>query len=433
MVDPRCGESAIVSICIIDPGDKRQLEWYWGLRHGQFKLTDSTVRLRADMARGKGRVDPWVVLPEPDLLQTMSDCVDYNSSCKSVTSRRSIENILALPYHDYLFYAPLSKPRVYCTYDDGTCEAFDHPYTHFPRVRSSLSPWLLVLGMYDHLLNYAMSPIFDQFSRVANIMDRCEKKFPFRFYWGPIRRSLQHPDSVAESFCVTESGSESAAGRRSGMHSLNNPTSSADKTTALDVSRILMWRAQVCECGVGALPIFDDLPPSHERARRPHGFALSHLTVGECGRPDTTRYTSNDWAHRKLRVSLWRRDGDRRWRMRQQRRSRGSRRVKQTAQAVVAPSVISCPRPESPEDDCATACAPLASPRMKERQALSRSPSPAPRTVLHALKEVKADIRTNKENLPPCVAPHPARCGKRRYHEVEAMPFQPPRKRIHRD
>ncbi|KIY48167.1 hypothetical protein FISHEDRAFT_73736 [Fistulina hepatica ATCC 64428] len=381
MVDPQCGESAIVSMPIVDsrdiktPSRRRQLEWYWGLRHGQIDLTDKTVRVRQDMASRRRSRDPWAILPEPGILQTMWECVDYNFRCLSTMRRSSVDYTHALPYHDYVFCAPASKPRIYCTYDDGTCKAFDHPYTDFPR----------------------------------------------------------HPGSVADSFCATESDAESVVrwppdARRSG----SDGAASIDAPSPLDISRILDWRADVSKCSVEALPIPDVLSHSLGRARRPRVFKLSSDTVGWTGWHEPSRFASNDWAYHRLGVSLWLPDGGRSKSTDEEQRARVSRRTEHdataTTEVAVADSVVSCPRPESPEIDCATAYSPPASPCMEGEPVPSPSPSPCSPTIFHA-ENIDRDASAEKENIPVCL-PRVSACGaKKRRRDVDTLHFSCPRKR----
>ncbi|KIY46930.1 hypothetical protein FISHEDRAFT_75193 [Fistulina hepatica ATCC 64428] len=439
MVDPQCGESAIVSMPIVDPRDirapsrRRQLEWYWGLRHGQIDLADKTVRVRQDMASRRRSKDPWAILPEPDMLQIMLECVDYNFRTLSTTKRSSIDYTQALSYHDYVFCAPASKPRIYCTYDDGTCKAFDHPYTDFPPVRSYISPWFVTLGMLQSLCCHRSLRTFDQFLLVSRILDQSGKRFPMRFYWGPIRRSLQHPGSVADSFCAAESDAESVVrwppdNRRSG----SDDAASSDAPSPLEVSRILDWRADISKCDIEALPIPDILSHSLGRARRPGVFKLSSDIVGYTGWHEPSRFSSNDWAYHKLGVSLWLPDGGRSESTDEEQRTSLSRRMERdatvTTEVAVAGSVISCPRSELPEIDCATAYSPPASPRMEGEPVPSRSPSPCPRTVFHA-EDIDRDALAEKENMPVCLARGSA-CGTRkRRRDVDILHFSCPRKR----
>ncbi|KIY45315.1 hypothetical protein FISHEDRAFT_76708 [Fistulina hepatica ATCC 64428] len=340
MVDPQCGESAIVSMPIIDPlqikkpSRRRQLEWYWGLRHGQIDLTDITVRVRQDMASRRRSRDPWAILPEPGMLQIMLECVNYNFRCLSTMRRSSI---------DY------------------------------------------------------------------------------------------HPGSVTDSFCATESDAESVVRwppntRRSG----SDGAASIDAPSPLDVSRILDWRADVSKYGIEALPSPD--APSHSLGcmRRPRVFKLSSDTVGYTSWHEPSRFSSNDWAYHRLSTSLWLPDGGGSRSTDEEQRARVSRRTEHdatvTTEVAVAGSAISCPRPDSPEIDCATAYTPPTSPCMEGEPVPSRSPSPCSRTIFHA-EDIDRDASAEKENIPVCLERDSACGAKKRRRAVDALHFSCPRKR----
>ncbi|KIY48209.1 hypothetical protein FISHEDRAFT_73774 [Fistulina hepatica ATCC 64428] len=163
-VDPRTGNPGIVSVPCVDslqdtrPEWRRQIEWHWGARYGSFDPTASAtaIRLREDMALYLKEHDiSWILLPEHVTTRTILEWSRYNTRCTSVTARKPMDQMLYAPYHDYIFYPPLTKPTIFCMYDDGTCERFVYPYTNFPRVRSSISPLLVMLSMEWRLLVYS--------------------------------------------------------------------------------------------------------------------------------------------------------------------------------------------------------------------------------------------------------------------------------------
>ncbi|KIY48204.1 hypothetical protein FISHEDRAFT_73770 [Fistulina hepatica ATCC 64428] len=318
-VDPRTGNPGIVSIPCVDPLQdtrpewRRQMEWHWGARYGSFDPTApaTTIRLREDIAQFNDRQTSWILLPEYVTTKAILEWSEYNARCTSVTARKPMDQMLRAPYHDYIFYPPLTNPTIFCTYDDGTCEQFAYPYSNFPRVRSSLSPLLVMLSMRWRLVFHDRPKIIDQFCIAFITLDWWSGEIPPKFYWGPIRLSLQHPSSVADSFCVTESDAASVAIRPCGVHAstLGDVSASTDVAAELDVPRILAWLEDVYAWGGEALSELEAPPvPSDDadkwRTFEPYLYGHRYFL-----QVDSSRYTSNDWAYQRLHVSLWLPDG----------------------------------------------------------------------------------------------------------------------------
>ncbi|KIY48206.1 hypothetical protein FISHEDRAFT_73771 [Fistulina hepatica ATCC 64428] len=366
--------------------------------------------------------------------------------------------MLYAPYHDYIFYPPLTKPTIFCTYDDGTCEQFVHPYTNFPRVRSSVSPLLVMLSMEWRLLMHSTPRIIDQFRIACSTIDLWTKRIPLKFYWGPIRLSLQHPSSVADSFCVTESDAASVAIRPCGFRAstLGDVSASTDVSPELDVPRIIAWREDVYAWGDEALSGLEaSLVPSDD-ADKWRVFELYSYGSYYFVKADSSFYTSNDWAYQRFHVSLWLPDGGKSCRKSQQERPPSP--VKQSPRPLVpqpdvADSVVSITCRACPAADCATifavesACkhdrlptpCPLTPRSPTPRSPTPRSPtprSPTPRlpmptssaeSVSGAVEE--ADASAEKENVVPPPLLAVACRGKKRSRGPHDMHVERPLKR----
>ncbi|KIY48156.1 hypothetical protein FISHEDRAFT_73915 [Fistulina hepatica ATCC 64428] len=392
------------------------------------------------MAQFKDRETSWILLPEYVTTKAILEWSRYNVRCTSVSARKPMDQMLCAPYHDYIFYPPLTQPTIFCTYDDGTCEEFTYPYSNFPLVRSSLSPLLVMLSMQWRLIFYDRPKIIDQFCAAFIILDFWTGRIPPKFYWGPMRLSLQHPGSVADSFCVTESDAASVATRPCSVRAstLGDISASTDVAAELDVPRILAWLEDVYAWGGEALSELEaPLVPSDDadkwRTFEPYLYGHRYFLP-----VDSSRYTSNDWAYQRFHVSLWLPDGEKSCRNPQPEcLPSPMKQVPRPVSPQPAGSVVSITCSTAPAADCAMIFAPLDSESMHDRlltprSFTPRSPTPTPTPCSETLLDaVGASPSAEKENEVPSPLLGVACRGEKRSRDSQDMSFERPLKRAH--
>ncbi|KIY43122.1 hypothetical protein FISHEDRAFT_78778 [Fistulina hepatica ATCC 64428] len=328
----------------------------------------------------------WVLVPRSCDARVIRDLILTNSGAKVSSKRRSINEVVAngRTFYEYVFYAPEMQVPLFCTYDDGTCERFEHPYMGFPLVRTTALPTHVLFGMYwEMLLIHSMQCMRyarEHLDLVYGIHRLWSKPFPHKFYWGPARKSFLHPRSV-DSYCLPDDGNQSAPCKSSrgcafddaGLSTCCRVTPSAfdescsgatdDVVGTIDVVRIDAWRRRVADHILIRMPDLETPPSAIAHATLLTIWTLNYRPTPECrvgwsSDIDTSRYTSNDWAFHKLGASLWVVGGDS-TRKQAQKKLRATKRARRRSlklmtlarrRAAVAPVLLS----ERASDVCAS-------------------------------------------------------------------------------
>ncbi|KIY52652.1 hypothetical protein FISHEDRAFT_69643 [Fistulina hepatica ATCC 64428] len=326
----RIVEVPLIKWPIYDP-ERRQIEWFSGMRPGEFDPRD--VRVREDMRLEKSNAVRWIILPCPRDALLIRGRSLRNARATVSAERESVNEIRSADkaFYEYAFYAPEMDIPLFCTYEDGTYERFDSPYRDFPLVLSTALPTHVIEGMRYDIFFVMATPCLGcalkDVRLVAGIQKIWSQSFPRKFLWGRARKSLLHPRSE-DSYCysdddrsdrVSEDISSSQASVGSyiiplcAAGSSSSSTADADAAFTFDVDRVVAWRRQVAASTVEAMPELEAMPSSSEvDAHTSFYYRITRQPrLGLSSDIDTSVNTSNDWAYRKYGVSLWLSDGAR--------------------------------------------------------------------------------------------------------------------------
>ncbi|KIY43140.1 hypothetical protein FISHEDRAFT_78794 [Fistulina hepatica ATCC 64428] len=398
----------------------------------------------------------WVLVPCPYDARVIRDLTLTNSGARVSSQRRSINEYVAKgrTFYEYVFYAPEMQVPLFCTYDDGTCERFEHPYMGFPLVRTTALPTHVLFGMYWKALLINSMQCMRYAREHLDLVDRIywvwSKPFPHKFYWGPARKSFLHPRSV-DSYCLPDDGDRCESCKSSRCCALDDADSSTcchvtpsafdscsgatdDVVETIDVVRIDTWRRQVADHDLIRMPDLEP-PPSHIA----HATSLTTRTlnyrptpechVGWSSDIDTSRYTSNDWAFHKLGTSLWVVGGS--TRKQDQKKLRATKRAcRRPAKSMALASRRAAVAPVLPNERASDVCA---SPERRDStdrvdcrvtSGLAVDDIAISRNVKHLLDRKIAPPRIRRSHV------QVASASRKRQRDIEDITrIEPPRKR----
>ncbi|KIY43123.1 hypothetical protein FISHEDRAFT_78779 [Fistulina hepatica ATCC 64428] len=341
---------------------------------------------------------------------------------------------------------------LFCSYDDGTCERFESPYTGFPLVRTTALPTYVLFGMrletilISEMRRMCYACVHLHF--VTDIYQLWSKSFPHKFYWGLARKSFLHPRSV-DSYCHSDDDRQSQSCKSSRSCALEDVDSviccrvapsaldSGSDTTdgaveIIDVVRIDVWRRQVADYTPIRMPDLETPPSTIADATMLTTRTLNYRPTPEChvgwsSDIDTSHYTSNDWAIHKLGTSLWV-VGSGSTRKQAQKKLRATKRVRcRSAKSMALASRPAAIPPVLPNERASDVCASL-----EQRHSTDRVDC----RVTSGLDVDDVAISRNVKHLLDKIAPPRIRfsrvqvTSRKRQRDIEDITrIEPPRKR----
>ncbi|KIY46480.1 hypothetical protein FISHEDRAFT_75608 [Fistulina hepatica ATCC 64428] len=271
---------------------------------------------------------PWVIVPCLHDAQVIRDLTLMNAGAKVGSKRQSINEFIAKgrSFYEYVFYTHKMKTPLFCTYDDGTCERFESPYTDFPLVRTTALPTHVLFGMQweTSIMSEMQRPLYahGHLYLVTDIYRLWELSFPRKFCWGPARKSFLHPRSI-DSYCdgdrlescrnssgCTVDNGDSAIYYHAAHSVSNSDCGTTDGAVEpIDIVRIDAWRRQVVDHAIACMPDLEAPPMTvADTTAATRRLDYTPMWPGPIGRSydvDTSRFTSNDWAFHKFDVPIW--------------------------------------------------------------------------------------------------------------------------------